>query len=188
MCSTSGSCIFFFAKPDVPVVLASRILHARLILAKSYPPFRVVSEYLGWRGEDGSSNFLPLTQCFALCVPTNPTVAHGVLGAWCESHVPDGPRFKNPKNKLLPQRGATGDSINMQEIQAFATNVPHTLTDQGSSLRISLPFVGLSRCDTILFLPLRLPFLLNFLSFDCLRLRSLFPLLLPWRTVLCGSF
>ena len=105
MCSTSGSCIF--AKPDVPVVLASRILHARLILAKSHPPFRVVSECLGWREEDGSGNFLPLNRW--------------VRGAYQLTGV--NPIFKTDvdsriqKNTLLPQRGATGDNKTCQKFQ-----------------------------------------------------------------------
>ena len=75
MYSTSGSCNFV-QRHDVPFVLAPDIQHGRLILAKRYPRFQIV-----FCVSDGLGKMAPLNLCFALCVATNQTMGHGVLGA-----------------------------------------------------------------------------------------------------------
>ena len=51
---------------------------------------------MAWQKWPSSINFLLLTGCFALCLPTNHTVRHCILGAWSESHFQDPPQFRNP--------------------------------------------------------------------------------------------
>ena len=110
---------------------------------------------MAWQKWPSSINFLLLTGCFALCVPTNETVGHGILGAWSESHFQDRRRFKNPKNKLRPQRGATGDSNTCKTFQPLPPTLRSIVCALDSRFNTPevLPSVALSINETFLVLP-----------------------------------
>ena len=137
----------------------------------------------------GSS--LPLKRCLALCVPTNWTTSHGILGVDLNSGCKPTSTWE-AKNKLLLQRDAPGDNC---------TNRRSQLQPQGARssvciLRVSMTgtvstctfpiFAGFSTCETFLALAFARSLSMGRLTFHLLALSRALSFVLALRRLWLG--